>query len=515
MTSPLQVLILEDNPSDAELVQQLLDADNITNESRRVQTRPEFVEALQAPDLDLILADYSLPTFDGFTALNLARTLRPEVPFIFVSGSLGEEVAIEALKIGATDYVLKSRLSRLVPAVQRALRETRERNDRRKAEDAARRSEKELLASIDIIPAIAFTTLPDGSAIWANRQWGQFTGLSPQDTSGFGWQATLHPDDLDNHLAKWRRSLSSGEPFENEARHRGAKGEYRYFLVRAVPLRDENEKIVKWFGTLTDIEDRKRAEQERERLRQLESDLAYMSRVMTMGELAASITHEIKQPITAAVMNAEACARWLSRDVPNVSEASHAAAAMVAGAMRAAEIVDRVRSLYVREAPRREPFYLGEIIQEILILLAETAKRNLVCIRTDIKVGSTRAIGDRVQVQQVLLNLMLNSIEAMKDTGGDLTVSSMTADDGLVQVHVSDTGPGLPIEQSERLFEAFFTTKPQGTGLGLCISRRIVEAHGGRLWASSNQGRGVTFHFTLPAEISAHSGGVTQSVLSE
>ena len=505
MSLPLRVIILEDNPSDAELVQQLLDADNIANQSRCVQTRSEFVEALQTPDLDLILADYSLPTFDGFGALHLARTLRPEVPFIFVSGSMGEEVAIEALKVGATDYVLKSRLSRLVPAVQRALRETQERSDRKKAEDAARRSEKELLESIDIIPAIAFTTLPDGSAIWANRQWGEYSGLTPQDTSGFGWQVTLHPDDVELHLAKWHRAHAKGEPFENEARHRSSKGEYRHFLVRAVPLRDESGQIVRWYGTLTDIEDRFRAEQERERLRQLESDLAYMGRVMTMGELSASLAHEIKQPITAAVMSAEACSRWLRRDEPELSEASKAASAMAANAMRAADIIDRVRSLYIREAPRRVPIHLSEIIQEILVLLSYTAGRNFVSIRTDLSEGLPQAIGDRVQVQQVLMNLMLNAIEAMKDGGGDLIVRPTAIDDGHLQVSVSDSGPGLPIDEPERLFEAFFTTKPQGTGLGLCISRRIIEAHGGRLWASANPGGGASFHFTLPSEATKHS----------
>lgn len=165
------------------------------------------------------------------------------------------------------------------------------------AEEIAHRSEKELLDVIEAIPTMAFTTLPDGGSVWANRQWVDYTGLSVENTSGAGWQSALHPDDVDGHLTRWQQSLVSGEPFENEARHRSADGEYRWFLVRAVPLRDERGKIRKWYGTLTDIEDRKRAEQERERLRQLEADLAYMSRVMTVGELAASLAHEIRQPI--------------------------------------------------------------------------------------------------------------------------------------------------------------------------------------------------------------------------
>ena len=503
MTSPLRILLLEDNPTDAELVQELLEADHFVCETNCVQTRAEFMAGLQAAEVDLILADYSLPSFDGFSALKLALSVRPEVPFIFVSGTLGEEVAIEALKIGATDYVLKTRLSRLVPAVQRALREARERAERKKAEEAARRSERELLDVIETIPTLAFTTFADGSNVWVNRRWVEYTGLSADDTSGSGWQATLHPDDLREHVTKWQQSMASGEPFENEARHRSTEGEYRCFLVRAVPLHDEHGKIVKWYGTLTDIEDRKRAEQERESLRHLEADLAYMSRVMTMGELAASLAHEITQPIAAAVMNAEACTHWLRHDVPEVTRAAQAASAVVANVRRAADIIDRVRSLYRRGTPKREPLDVNEVIREITVLLSDTAKRNLVSIRTELDVTLPRATGDRVQLQQVLMNLILNGIEAMKDTGGELTVAPKRTEDGQLLISVSDTGMGLPIDEAGRLFEAFFTTKPKGTGMGLSISRRIIELHGGRLWASSNTERGATFHFTLPGEVAS------------
>jgi PAS domain S-box-containing protein len=345
---------------------------------------------------------------------------------------------------------------------------------------------------------MAFTTLPGGDSVWANRRWVDYTGLSVEDTSGAGWQSTLHPDDVDGHVTKWQQSLARGEPFESEARHRSANGEYRWFLVRAVPLRDENGKIRKWYGTLTDIEDRKRAEQERERLRQLEADLAYMSRVMTMGELAASLGHEVKQPIAAAAMNAQACTRWLHRDVPDMTEACHAASLMIADVTRAAEIIDRIRSLYRRGTPVRAPVDLNEIIREMTALLNETANRNSVSIGTGLDVSLPTATADRVQLQQVLMNLMLNGIEAMQDTGGEMTIASKRSEDGQLLISVSDSGTGLPVNESERIFEAFFTTKPQGTGMGLSISRRIIESHDGRLWASPNAGRGATFQFTLP-----------------
>jgi PAS domain S-box-containing protein len=495
--TPLRILLLEDDPQDAMLIQALLETDHFVCEITCVQTRAAFLAGLRSGGIDLILADYQLPSFDGLSALELARNERHDLPFIFVSGMIGEETAIDALRFGATDYILKPRLARLVPAVQRALREARERAERRVAAEAARRSEKELLDVIEAIPTMAFTSLADGSSVWVNRRWIEYTGLSVDSTSGGGWQSAVHPDDLDGHVNKWQVSIASGEPFENEARHRSANGEYRWFLVRALPLRDESGRIRKWYGTLTDIEDRKRAEEERERLRQLEADLAYMSRVMTAGELAASLGHEIKQPITAAVAHAQACARWLHRDLPDVTEACDAASAMVAATTRAAEIIDRVRLLYRRGPPLLEPVQLNEIVREMTVLLSGMANRGSVSLRTPLDPGLPATTADRVLLQQVLMNLMVNGIEAMGDAGGELTVTSKRSDDGQLLISVTDSGTGLP-DDSERIFEAFFTTKPQGTGMGLSISRRIIESHGGRLWASPSTGRGATFQFTLP-----------------
>jgi signal transduction histidine kinase len=228
-----------------------------------------------------------------------------------------------------------------------------------------------------------------------------------------------------------------------------------------------------------------------------------MNRVSMMGELAASLAHEIKQPITAAVMNADACKRWLSRDPPDVTEACGAAARMVASVTRAAGIIDRVRSLYGRGAPEREAVDLNEILREITGLLGDTADRQSISIRAALDVGLPRTTADRVQLQQVLMNLMLNSIEAMRDTGGELTIASKRTEDGQLLISVRDSGKGLPVDKAERIFDAFFTTKPQGTGMGLSISRRIIESHGGRLWAGPNAGRGAIFQFTLPGEATA------------
>jgi len=624
--------LLEDNSRDAELIQDILEADHFVCQVTRVQTRIEFLAGLKTAAIDLILADYTLPSFDGLSALRLALSARPELPFIFVSGTLGEEVAIEALKIGATDYVLKTRLSRLVPSVQRALREAQERAERKKAEEALRRSEmylveaqrlshtgsfgwdpasgeiywsdetyrifeyepttkptfelvidrthpddrmrlrhvidraaiegreftaehrlmmadgslkyvravahrstgenperlvflgaitditerkraeealrrseNELRDVIETIPAMAFSALPDGSTEFINRRWLEYSGLSIPGTSRFGWQLTVHPDDLHGHVSKWRTSLASGEPFENEVRHRSVNGEYRWFLVRAMPLCDERGNLLKWYGTLTDIEDRKRAEEERDRLHQLQADLAHVNRVSMMGELAASLAHEIKQPITAAVMNADACRRWLGHNAPDVTEACRAAAAMFENATRAADIIDRVRSLYKRDRPKQELVDLNEIIREMTVLLGEMANRNSISVRTELDPRLPTTTADRVQLQQVLMNLLVNGIEAMQETGGELTVTSKTIENGQLLISVHDSGIGLSIDEAERIFEAFFTRKPQGTGMGLSISRRIIESHGGRLWASLNTVRGATFQFTLPCEVTASS----------
>jgi PAS domain S-box-containing protein len=358
------------------------------------------------------------------------------------------------------------------------------------------RQERKLRDVIETIPTFAWTASPKGSEDFVNRHWHEYTGLSAEESVGSGWEAAVHPADLKRHLEKWRTSLATGEPFENEVRYRrAADGQYRWFLSRAVPLRDARGKILKWYGISTDIEDRKRAEQERETLR---SDLAHVNRLSMLGELAASVSHELKQPIAATMMNANTCKRWLKRDKPNLEEACLAADSIVKDGNRAAEIIERLRSLYKKSRPKRELVDVNEIICEIVVLLRGEANRYAVSMRTDLAAEIPKITGDRVQLQQVLMNLMLNAIEAMKDTGGVLTVRSQLGQDGRVLISVSDTGVGLPAENADQIFNAFFTTKPQGSGMGLAISRSIVESHRGRLWATANDGRGATFHFTLP-----------------
>jgi PAS domain S-box-containing protein len=501
----LRILLLEDDARDAELIRELLEAGDVDCRLIEVQTRDEFTSALADPGLDLILADYRLPSFDGLSALKLALLRRPELPFIFVSGTLGEEVATEALKIGATDYVLKTRLPRLVPSVQRALREAQERAERKKAEEARKQAEETLRAQADLLNLThdaIFVRDMDAVITYWNRGAEALYGWTAEQAKG-----QLAPDllktDFPEPFERMTEALLRSGQWEGELLQTRRDGTQVFVASRWSLQRDAEGRPIAALVINNDITDRKRAEQERERLRQLEADLARMNRVSVMGELVASLAHEVKQPMAAAVMNAAACVRWLSRDEPDLTEAQGSAAAMAAAVTRAGAIIDRVGSLYRRGTPEREPVDLNEIVREITILLRDTARRNAISILTELDLALPTAVVDRVQLQQVLMNLMLNGIEAMRDKGGELTVASKRTEQNQLLIAVRDLGIGLPDNDADRIFEAFFSTKPQGTGMGLSISRRIIESHGGRLWASPNAGRGAIFQFTLPGDITA------------
>jgi PAS domain S-box-containing protein len=353
---------------------------------------------------------------------------------------------------------------------------------------------------VETVPALAFSTSADGSNQWVNRRWVEYSGLSPEATSGSGWRCVVHPDDLETHMKKWQSSLASGEPFENEARYRSGSGEYRWFLVRGVPLRDKHGRILKWYGTLTDIEDRKHAEEERQRSHRLLSELAHINRVSTMGELAAAIAHELKQPIAASITRGYTVIRWLKGDQPNVEQASIATTRIIEDGKRASDIIDRLQSLYKKSSPQRERVDVNDIIRQMVVLLRSEATGFAVSLRTELGADLPKTTADRVQLQQVLMNLMLNGIEAMKEIGGRLTVKSQLGEQGQLLISISDNGIGLPDDKVDQIFDSFFTTKLQGSGMGLAISRSIIEAHDGRLWATANEGRGASFHFTLPSE---------------
>ncbi|HSZ00120.1 MAG TPA: PAS domain-containing protein [Terriglobales bacterium] len=297
---------------------------------------------------------------------------------------------------------------------------------------------------------------------------------------------------------KLENAIRTGADYDVEFRIQRTDGAIRF--MRGIGHHNPSQEVGEYLGITIDITERKRAEEGREKLRQLEADLAHMNRVNMMGELAAALAHEIKQPITAAVTNAGACLRFLEMERPDILEAREAASGTIGCGTRAAEIIDRVRALFKKTAPQREPVNINELIREIALLLQNEIRRHSVVVHLGLAENLPEVMADRVQLQQVLMNLMLNAIEAMQGVSAHLEINSQQTDDGQLLIAVSDTGLGLPTEKADQIFDAFFTTKPQGTGMGLAISRSIVESHGGRLWASSNSGRGATFRFTLPYE---------------
>jgi PAS domain S-box-containing protein len=311
-----------------------------------------------------------------------------------------------------------------------------------------------------------------------------------------------HPEDEPALREKFYGAIQASRDYDLEYRIFRPDGTVRF--LRSVGHHNPSGEIGEYVGITMDVTERKHAEQERDRLRQLEADLAHIHRVNMMGELAAALAHEIKQPIAASITSAHALLRWLAHDPPDLERVRAAATRIEQDGNRAADVINRLRSFYKKGAPpEREIVDVKEIIQEMIVLLSDEAVRHSITIHSEIDAETPSILADRVQLQQVFMNLMLNAIEAMKDAGGEMTISSSLNPEGHLLISISDTGEGLPVENTERIFDAFHTTKPQGTGMGLAITRSIVESYGGRIWAIANQGAGATFHFSLPIEAEA------------
>ncbi len=312
----------------------------------------------------------------------------------------------------------------------------------------------------------------------------------------------VHPEDAALVKQTIDRASQDGKDFDYECRLVMPDGSVKYVHVVAHGLSDESGGI-EFVGAVTDATGRKRAE---EALRQAQADLAHVDLVTTMGELTASLAHEVNQPIAAAVTNANTCLRWLTRDHPDLEEAREAASRIVKDATRAADIISRTRLLFKKGTPQHDLVDVNEVIGEMIVLLRGEATRYSISVRTELAADLPQVMGDRVQLQQVMMNLIMNSIDAMKDADGtrELAIKSQRTENEEVAVSVTDSGVGLPPQQAAQIFNAFFTTKPHGTGMGLRISRSIVESHGGRLWAADNSPRGASFCFTLPTKVEAN-----------
>jgi PAS domain S-box-containing protein len=316
----------------------------------------------------------------------------------------------------------------------------------------------------------------------------------------------IHPEDQPGTAEKLKRATREREEFEMDYRIVHTSGAIRNIHVVGHPVLTSSGELAEFVGTVIDVTERKRADEQRERLRQAQADLAHINRVTTVGELTASMAHEVNQPIAAAVTDANTCMRWLARDQPDLEEARAAATRVVKDATRASEIISRIRLLFNKGTPERELVNVNEVIGEMIVLLRGEAIRYQISVRTELAADLPQVMGDRVQLQQVLMNLMINGIDAMKDVDGarELVIKSQPAENEQVLVSVSDIGVGLPLQQADQIFNAFFTTKSHGTGMGLPISRSIVESHGGRLWAAANSPHGAHFYFTLSANTRVH-----------
>ncbi len=494
--------------------------------------------------------------------------------------------------------------------------------------DEIKKSEDRLQLVIDTIPSMVWSCGPDGSIDFVSRSWVEYYGLSLEDVGRLGLDSILHPDDPTG--AEERSAIFAAEkPFELEFRARRADGEYRWFLTRAVPLRDDLGNVVKWYGAITDIHERKRAEdalreseqrfrdyaetasdwlwetgsdhriirlseqfaavgvspalrvgwtrwdlatdldeepekwrqhlatiaarrpfrgfvfrtaaadgsaryiassgkpvfdaqgryvgyrgvgtdvtaavraeQAEEALHRTQMELAHVARVTTLGELTASIAHEVNQPLAAIVTFGDACTRWLDREVPDLDEVRDCVGNMISNCRRASEIIHRLRALSRNTETQKLALNINDAISEVIPLVQQEVLSHQVSLRLDLAPTLPTVLGDRVQLQQVVINLIVNGIEAMApvtDRSLELVVRSQLDDSGQVLVAVEDSGVGIDPENAKRLFDAFFTTKSSGMGMGLSICRSIIENHGGRLWASPNAGPGATFQFALPS----------------
>jgi PAS domain S-box-containing protein len=426
------------------------------------------------------------------------------VSALFVGSlSVAQRRATESLRRARDD--LKETVQELQStneALQAASRE------RERVEESLRRTESYLAEAQRLTHTGSWAWRVAGrDALHLSEEWYRIYGFDPEEGLS-AWEKRrqrMHPEDR----AKWQettdRAIREKSDYEGEHRILLPDGTVKYTHTVGHPVLNASGDVVQFVGTVMDVTERKRAEQERERLRQAQADLTRVNRVTTMGELTASVAHEVNQPIAAAVTNAKTCLRWLTRDQPDLEEARAAAMRIVNDGTRAAEIIKRIRLLFKKETSERELVDINEVVEEMVVLLRGEAMRYSISLKTELEADTPRVMADRVQLQQVLMNLMLNGMDAMKDADGtrELTIKSQRGENDQVLVSVNDTGVGLPPEQADRIFTAFFTTKQHGTGMGLSISRSIVESHDGRLWAADNAPRGASFCFSLPAKAEA------------
>jgi PAS domain S-box-containing protein len=371
-------------------------------------------------------------------------------------------------------------------------------DERKRAEDALRKSERESRLIVDSIPGLVATFTPAGEVEFVNRQVLDYYGMTLEQLKHWETTNATHPEDLPRVVELFAHSIATGTPFDFEVRTRRADGVFRWFRSRGFPQRDANGQIVRWYNLLIDIDERKCAE---EALNKARSDLAHVARVTTVSALTASMAHEINQPLTGIITNAGTCLRMLGTDPPDLEGARETAKRMIRDVNRAVEVIARLRALFSKQEFTLEPLDLSDVTREVIALTSIDLQRDRVALKAELADDLPAIAGDRIQLQQVILNLLRNASDAMTgvhDRARDLLIKTEREGPDHVRLCVRDAGVGVDRESMDKLFDAFYTTKPGGMGIGLSVSRSIVERHHGRLWAEPNDGPGATFSFSVP-----------------
>jgi PAS domain S-box-containing protein len=547
--SPLRVLIVEDVPSDAELMVLHLQEKGLHVDWQRVQGEADYVAAL-ATRPDLILSDWHLPQFIGSRALALLKERGLDIPYIIVSGTIGEETAIEAIHQGASDYVLKDNLSRLEPAVRRALENKRLRDERKKAEDSLRVSEARFRYLADNGRGLIWMSGTDKLCFYFNQPWLEFTGRSLEQEMGNGWVEGVHPDDLAQCIETYVNAFEQREKFSMVYRLRRHDGEYRWLVDDGTPRYDENGQFIGYIGHCLDITESKRAEEEamvriqemeqintrlleaNATLEQTQNQLVQSEKMASIGQLAAGVAHEINNPVGYVYSNLGTLEKYLA-DIFTMLEKYEEAEALMNCHEHAVEEIQRFRKqidlAYLKDdikslldESREGLIRVKKIILDLKDFSHSGADEewkwadlqqglestlNIVWNELKYKCDVVRDFGELPpvyclpsQINQVFMNLLVNAAQAIEERG---TVTLRSGVDGEeVWMEVADTGKGIPPEHLNRVFDPFFTTKPvgKGTGLGLSLSYNIVAKHHGSIEVQSKPGKGTTFRVRLPVE---------------
>jgi PAS domain S-box-containing protein len=414
---------------------------------------------------------------------------------------LGKRVEMTAVRANGKEFPIELAITRAPldgpPSFTGFIRDLTE---SKQAEEELRQSNLNLRQMTETIPEMLWSATPEGEIDYCNARVLDYTGFSTEEIQGNGWEDLLHPDDVAQAFREWTSCVANGTPYRVEVRTFHASDRtYRWCVTTALPLRDQQGHIVKWHGTIVDMHDWKQAQEE---LRMTQAELAHMMRVMTMSQLTASIAHEVSQPLAGIITNASTCLRMLAVDPPNVDGARETARRTIRDGNRASDVITKLRALFEKKDVLTEPVDLNDATREVIALSLSDIQRNEVTLRTELADNLPPVMGDRVQLQQVILNLLLNASDAMStliDRPRRLAIRTEREGNSSVRLTVQDTGVGIDPNKVDQLFNPFYTTKSTGMGIGLSISRSIIESHRGKLWAAANDGPGASFSFSIPS----------------